>query len=186
MEVRQIRVADWKALRRLRLRALADAPGAFASTLEAELALADDVWRQRAGDDPAAATFIASDGGHDIGLARIFAEPDPPGRTHLVSMWVDAGHRRRGVARALIDRAVQWATERNAHEVILWVADHNAAARRLYEQVGFRPTGERQPLPSDPATTESLMRLALAPGPGGGAGPGRGDHRRPGPRSARP
>jgi hypothetical protein len=32
----------------------------------------------------------------DIGLARIFAEPDPPGRTHLVSMWVDPGHRRRG------------------------------------------------------------------------------------------
>ena len=52
MEIRQTRAADWKALRRLRLVALADAPGAFASTLEAELAFGDDVWRQRAGDDP--------------------------------------------------------------------------------------------------------------------------------------
>ena len=186
MEVRQTRAADWAALRRLRLRALADAPGAFASTLEAELAFPDDVWRQRAGDDPAAATFIASEAGDDIGLARIFAEPDPHGRTHLVSMWVDGGHRRRGVARALIDRAVRWAAERHAHEVILWVADENATARRLYEQVGFRPTGRRQPLPSDPDKSESLMLLALAPRPGGGAGPGRAGRRRPGPRSAPP
>jgi ribosomal protein S18 acetylase RimI-like enzyme len=90
------------------------------------------------------------------------------------------------VARALIDRAVRWATDHHADEVILWVADQNAAARRLYERIGFRPTGERQPLPSDPAQGESLMRLALPPGAGGGAGPGRAGPRRPGPRSAPP
>ena len=186
MEVRESHAADWEALRRLRLRALADAPRAFASTLEAELIFPDDVWRRRAGDDPGSATFIASDGGADIGLARIFAEPDPPGRTHLVSMWVDPGHRRRGVARALIDRAIRWATDHQADELVLWVADQNAAARRLYERIGFRPAGERQPLPSDPAQSESLMRLALPPGAGGGAGPGRAVPRRPGPRSAPP
>ena len=186
MEIRQTGAADWPALRRLRLRALADTPGAFASTLDEELAFGDDVWRRRAGEDPAAATFIASEAGVDIGLARIFAEPDPPGRAHLVSMWVDAGHRRRGVARDLVDQAIRWATERHAHEVVLWLADQNAPARRLYERIGFRPTGRRQPLPSDPVRSESLMRLPLAPGPGGGAGPGRPGPRRPGPRSARP
>jgi ribosomal protein S18 acetylase RimI-like enzyme len=80
---------------------------------------------------------------------------------HLVSMWVDPRYRRRGVARALVDQAVRWAAERQAREVILWVADQNTAARRLYEQLGFRPTGERQPLPSNPARTESLLRLPL-------------------------
>lgn len=34
MQVRHARPADWEALRELRLRALADAPDAFASTME--------------------------------------------------------------------------------------------------------------------------------------------------------
>jgi ribosomal protein S18 acetylase RimI-like enzyme len=64
-----------------------------------------------------------------------------------------------GVARALIDRPVRWADQRQACEVVLWVADHNRAAWTLYEQIGFHPTGERQPLPSNPTLTESLLRL---------------------------
>ncbi len=161
MQARQARAADWEALRRLRLRALADTPDAFASTLKAEVALPDEFWQQRAKGGPASANFIAREGDGDVGLAAIFAEPNAPGRMHLVSMWVDPRYRRRGVARALVDQAVRWAAERQAHEVILWVADQNTAARRLYEQLGFRPTGERQPLPSNPARTESLLRLPL-------------------------
>jgi ribosomal protein S18 acetylase RimI-like enzyme len=99
--------------------------------------------------------------GADVGLAGVFAEPDPPGRMHLISMWVDPRHRRQGVARALVDLVIGWAAERQASEVVLWVADHNDAARRLYERLGFRPTGESQPLPSNPARSESRMRLPL-------------------------
>jgi ribosomal protein S18 acetylase RimI-like enzyme len=161
MEARQAHAADWEALRQLRLRALADAPDAFASTLEAEMAFPDEVWRQRAEGGPASATFIARDSGVDVGLVRVFAEPDVPGRMHLVSMWIDPVYRRRGMARALVALAVRWASERRAREVSLWVADHNTAAGRLYEQLGFRPTGERQPLPSNPARSESRLRLSL-------------------------
>lgn len=49
MEVRQAQAADWEALRQLRLRALADAPDAFASTLEVEMAFPDEVGRQGRG-----------------------------------------------------------------------------------------------------------------------------------------
>jgi ribosomal protein S18 acetylase RimI-like enzyme len=69
--------------------------------------------------------------------------------------------RRRGVAQALAERAVRWAQERQAREVTLWVADHNIPARMLYERVGFKPTGECQPLPSNTSLTESLFRLSL-------------------------
>jgi GNAT superfamily N-acetyltransferase len=161
MEARQAQAADWEALRQLRLQALADAPDAFASTLEAEVALPAEVWQQRAQSGPTSANFIAREGGIDIGLVAVFAEPNAPGCMHLVSMWVDPRYRRRGVARALVDQAVRWAAERQAHEVILWVADHNTAACRLYERLGFQSTGARQPLPSNPARTESLLRLRL-------------------------
>ena len=161
VEARRARAADWEALRQLRLRALAEDPDAFASTLDAELALPAEVWRQRAEGGPASATFIAGQDGVDVGLAGVFAEADPPGRMHLISMWVDPRHRRQGVARALIDLVIGWAAERRASEVVLWVADQNDAARRLYERLGFRPTGERQPLPSNPARSESCMRLPL-------------------------
>ncbi len=119
------------------------------------------MWRQRAEGRPGAATFIAREGGADVGLVTVFPEPDVPGRMHLVSMWVDPEHRRRGVARALIAEVVRWAAERRAREVVLWVVDQNTAARRLYERAGFRPTGDRQPLPSNPALTESRLRLPL-------------------------
>jgi hypothetical protein len=62
MQARQARAADWEALRRLRLRALADTPDAFASTLEAEVALPDEFWQQRAEGGPASANFIAREG----------------------------------------------------------------------------------------------------------------------------
>src|SRR3712207_10730 len=100
MEVRRTRAADWEVLRELRLRALADAPDAFASTLAKEAAFPEEVWRQRAEGEAGSATFIAWEDGAGIGMARIFAEADVPGRMHLVGMWVDPRHRRHGVAQA--------------------------------------------------------------------------------------
>jgi ribosomal protein S18 acetylase RimI-like enzyme len=45
--------------------------------------------------------------------------------------------------------------------VSLWVADGNDRARRFYERLGFTGTDERQPLPSDPGTTEERMERVL-------------------------
>jgi hypothetical protein len=100
MEVRQARADDWQALRELRLRALADTPDAFASTLEKEAAFPEQLWRQRARGGPASVNFIAWEGDAGIGMAAIFAVANAPGRMHLVAMWVDPRQRRQGVARA--------------------------------------------------------------------------------------
>lgn len=160
MDVRRVHEGDWQELRQLRLRALADAPHAFASTPEREAAFPERVWRQRAQGGPASANFIASEDGVGVGMAAVVAEP-VPGRVQLVGMWVDPHHRRRGIAQALIGEAVGWSRERQARELIAWVVEHNIAARRLYARVGFRPAGGRQPLPSNPAVVELLLRLPL-------------------------
>jgi ribosomal protein S18 acetylase RimI-like enzyme len=81
----------------------------------------------------------------------------------LVGMWVDPRHHRRGLAQTLIRQAVRWSREHQARELILWVAEDNTAARILYESVGFQPAGARQPLPSNPAIDELLLRLPLGP-----------------------
>jgi hypothetical protein len=60
MEVRQAQAADWQTLRELRLRALADAPDAFASILEREAVFPEQVWRQRAEGGEGSVNFIAS------------------------------------------------------------------------------------------------------------------------------
>jgi hypothetical protein len=45
VEVRRVEAEEWAAARRARLAALADAPAAFASTLDRELGLDEAMWR---------------------------------------------------------------------------------------------------------------------------------------------
>jgi len=53
---------------------------------------------------------------------------------------VDERGRRSGLATALLTRAIDWLRERGMPRVILWTADTNEAAQRLFTAVGFRRT----------------------------------------------
>jgi ribosomal protein S18 acetylase RimI-like enzyme len=53
---------------------------------------------------------------------------------------VDAGGRRSGIATALVEAAVGWLKDRGAPRVLLWTAEPNEAAQRLFERLGFRRT----------------------------------------------
>jgi ribosomal protein S18 acetylase RimI-like enzyme len=48
--------------------------------------------------------------------------------------------RRTGAATALIEAAVQWLRERGAPRVVLWTAEGNEGAQRLFNRLGFRRT----------------------------------------------
>ena len=161
MSVRRVRADEWKAFRAIRLRALGDSPSAFAARLEEETALPDGDWRadvaEYAKSDEAAA-FVAEEDGVLVGLAGGFVEDG--GDVRLVAMWVEPERRRSGVGRALTEAVVEWARARGA-AVALWVNERNAPAVALYHRLGFVPTGERQPLRSDPAASGIRMRRAL-------------------------
>ncbi len=45
-----------------------------------------------------------------------------------------------GAGSALIDAAIAWARERGAARVMLWTAEQNTKAQRLFERTGFRRT----------------------------------------------
>ena len=52
-------------------------------------------------------------------------------------MWLDPAARGQGLARPLVAAAVDWARDRRARTVTLRVASDNAAARGVYESLGF-------------------------------------------------
>ena len=53
---------------------------------------------------------------------------------------VDERGRRTGVATALIEAAADWLRDRGAPRVMLWTAEQNEGAQRLFEHLGFRRT----------------------------------------------
>ena len=158
--VRIVRVTgrDWRTLREVRLHALAEAPSAFGSTLERELAYEEHTWRERAG---AGRTFLARLDGDVVGLVSYYVEPGREDERQLVSMWVDPRARGSGAAVQLVAAVREAAAVEGARVLTLFVADGNDRARRLYEGLGFRPTGERQPLPSNPARGEERYAVRL-------------------------
>jgi GNAT superfamily N-acetyltransferase len=161
MRIRRVRPDEYERLREIRLRALADAPYAFDSPLPDERELSTQVWQRRAAAGAAgqtAVTYVAEDDGDYVGLTTGLWEIEGPGRAMVVSMWVAPAARGHGLGRRLLDTVVDWAKERGASHVDLWVTDGNDPARALYERAGFAPTGERAPLDSDP----SLIGIKLS------------------------
>jgi RimJ/RimL family protein N-acetyltransferase len=155
-ELRMMGPDDWQVLRGVRLEALAQAPYAFGSTYAREAAFAEKTWRERAASRNSLLAYLPEFGDQPVGLVGSIEEA--PGVLELVSMWVRPQARGKHVGTALVEAVVDRARAGQLPRVHLWVTESNKPARRLYERCGFSPTGERQPLPSDPA----LMELAMA------------------------
>jgi len=158
--VREIALDDWPALREIRLAALQDAPDAFASTHAREQTLDEAAWRARIARGGSFLAYVTEISASDpVGLVGGYETE--PGAVGLISMWVRPRARGHGVGEALISAVLDWAHARHARSVQLWVTEANKPARRLYERCGFKPTGERQPLPSNPALGELAMTRQL-------------------------
>ena len=71
MDIRLVRPGEGHRLRELRLRALADAPDAFGSTLDRECAHGETEWVGwiEGWDGSRNALFVAEDGRHWVGMA---------------------------------------------------------------------------------------------------------------------
>lgn len=63
---------------------------------------------------------------------------DAAGFIHDLVVRPDA--RGRGLAKLLLERASEWLEQRGAPRVMLWAAEQNGPAQRLFERVGFRRT----------------------------------------------
>ena len=91
--------------------------------------------------------FLASDSeGRVIGGGGIVISPWPgilgqrrPQRAMILNMYVEREHRRRGVARALMETMIAWCRQNDFVSVSLHASNEGLP---LYEKLGFRPTTE--------------------------------------------
>ncbi len=164
-EVRRLLPDEWQAYRTIRLRALADAPDAFGSTLAAEQQLADDSWAARVARSAVSGidcALLAEQGGLAVGLLWAKVDAQDAGRVNLFQMWVAPECRGRGVAAALLDEALDWARTRGTRAVHLGVNSANGAALRLYERAGFLAIGAPYLMREGAPHMEQEMRLDLS------------------------
>lgn len=111
------------------------------------------VWREEL-ESPFGLYLVLEDAGGveaQIGVKLIVDE------LHVMTLAVRPESRRRGYARALVEAAV--AAHPEAVKVYLEVRPGNAAARRLYETLGFEVTGVRPRYYGD----EDALLMTLAP-----------------------
>ena len=91
------------------------------------------------------ALFVAERAGIVVGYVYAGLEPqswkelrEAAGFVHDVAVVPEA--QRHGVARALVDAACEWLRSVGAPRVVLWTAEKNEGAQRLFAGLGFRRT----------------------------------------------
>jgi len=95
--------------------------------------------------EPDVIVFVAEEDGEVLGYVYAALEPqswkelrDAAGFVH--DLVVEERARGRGIARALMEAAIEWLKEQGAPRVVLGTAEQNAAAQRLFTKLGFRRT----------------------------------------------
>ncbi|MBF4770050.1 GNAT family N-acetyltransferase [Nocardioides agariphilus] len=155
--LRRLTSDDWTVLSDVRLRALADSPDAFGSTLEREQTFGEKEWRRRL----VRPVWIVEADGRGVAMAGAFSNE---GVLQVWGMWTDPAHRGRGHARALLDALVGEAV-REGRVVGLHVNLANPGARAFYESYGFVGTGELEPL--RPGSDQRIELMLINPKPVG-------------------
>lgn len=168
MHLRTLQSHEVNLHRALRLRALRESPDSFGETFADVAARSASYWEDltRSVTEPGRhVMFLACDGEHVLGSVYGLVDRERREAARVGGMWVDPAWRRRGVGRALLQEVFSWARERGLGRLGLWAPAHSPAAFSLYRQAGFRETGNRRPLPTNPSLHVVEMESPAAPDP---------------------
>ncbi|NEX62398.1 GNAT family N-acetyltransferase [Noviherbaspirillum galbum] len=165
---------EWTAYRDLRLRALAESPDAFGSTLAQERERPDPEWERRLAAGVSSALdlpLLARLDARHAGLAWCRITPDSQHATRkaaLYQVWTAPDCRGHGVGKGMVETSIAWARNNGAQGIALAVTCGETPARRLYERLGFKAVGEPQRMRPDAELMEQSMWLEFGQEAGSG------------------
>jgi RimJ/RimL family protein N-acetyltransferase len=145
-EIREAVPADAAGLVALARAVGAEPEGWLLSAEEWRGVAAERRYLRAARRSPNAAVFVAESPGAGL-VGRLSVARDPhPASFHVadLGLMVAADHRRQGIGRALLERAVKWARANGVAKLELHVFPHNRPAIALYERFGFVREGYRR------------------------------------------
>jgi ribosomal protein S18 acetylase RimI-like enzyme len=87
--------------------------------------------------------FVWEQDGEVVGNVSLLTAEGYPARWILANVAVLPGHRRRGIAHALVSAAIDLAARRGGREAVLQVDVRSQTARHLYEGLGFTTQATR-------------------------------------------
>lgn len=143
MEIRLLNADDAEAFVAIRRAALHDTPLAFAASPEDDAAASAAVVREQLRRVCDYAIVGAFDG-ELVGIVGLMRDRHVKAshKIFVLGMYVAPGHRRRGIATALLDAAISHARQLPGAACLhLSVSDATPNARRLYERAGFELWG---------------------------------------------
>lgn len=158
--IRAVVAGDADKLRELRLRALADSPDAFGSSLDVESAYAESEWldlarRSQAGDEIVVYVAIHRDAWVGMAAGRWYERDE--GVAGLWGMWVEPSARGLGLGERLVGVVHAWAVQQGARVLRLGAVTGEGDPAGFYERLGFARTGETGTLRRDPTRTFCYM-----------------------------
>jgi GNAT superfamily N-acetyltransferase len=162
--IKAVVAGDADRLKQLRLRALADSPDAFGSSLEEELAYPESEWADLAHRSESAdevVVFVAVDGARWVGMAAGRWYDRDERVAGLWGMWVDPAARGGGLGARLVAAVHAWAAGRGARVLRLGAITGQGDPAPFYERLGFTATGETGALRRDPARAFRYMARPL-------------------------
>ena len=162
--IRTFAFHEWGTYRDLRLRALADSPEAFGSTLAQEKGRPNTEWSSRLASGVESRLdlpLVAVVDSEPIGLAWGRIESSNLDVANLYQMWVAPNYRGLGAGQMLLKAVIDWARAANVCYLALGVTCGNNPAMRLYLRAGFKPIGEPEPLRPGSELLSQAMRLPL-------------------------
>lgn len=116
-------------------------------------------------DDPASAFLVAEAGGAIVGYIKIGALKLPAATDRpameLRQIYFDRSWLGRGLARPMLDWAIDEARRRGAEEMYLSVFTENDRARALYRRYGFTEVGPYRFMVGNHADEDIILKLDL-------------------------